>query len=81
MRFWLGIFAFLLSSCLPLCSQSQPAAGATKVNPKDELTYVWVPPGKFRMGCSPGDTECFDPEKSPWQVTVSPMAFGWAGPK
>src|ERR1039457_2889023 len=23
------------------------------------------------MGCSPGDTECFDPEKSPWPVTVS----------
>lgn len=26
----------------------------TKVNPKDGLTYVWIPPGTFEMGCSPG---------------------------
>jgi formylglycine-generating enzyme required for sulfatase activity len=45
--------------------------GAPKVNPKDGLTYVWIPPGKFQMGCSPGDNECFDPENSPWQVTIS----------
>ena len=37
-----------------------PTAGATKVNPKDALTYVWIPPGTFMMGCSPGDTECAD---------------------
>ena len=27
----------------------------TKVNPKDGLTYVWVNPGTFQMGCSPSD--------------------------
>jgi serine/threonine-protein kinase len=41
------------------------------VNPKDGLTYVWIPPGRFRMGCSPGDTECFDGEKPPHQVTIT----------
>src|SRR6266480_3418750 len=33
-------------------------AGTTWVNPKDGLTYVWIPQGKFMMGCSPGDTAC-----------------------
>jgi formylglycine-generating enzyme required for sulfatase activity len=34
------------------------ARQVTRVNPKDGLTYVWIPPGKFTMGCSPGDTYC-----------------------
>lgn len=47
---------------------AQPAK-STRVNPKDELTYVWIPPGTFSMGlfagrrrmpgrreaCAPGD--------------------------
>lgn len=37
--------------------------GQTKVNPKDGLTYVWIRPGPFTMGCSPGDNECSDNEK------------------
>jgi formylglycine-generating enzyme required for sulfatase activity len=35
-----------------------PAAGMTKENPRDSLKYVWIPPGTFDMGCSPGDSEC-----------------------
>jgi formylglycine-generating enzyme required for sulfatase activity len=46
-------------------------AGATKVNEKDGLTYVWIPPGTFQMGCSPGDGECFGNEKPAHQVTIS----------
>jgi formylglycine-generating enzyme required for sulfatase activity len=42
----------------------------TKVNPKDGLTYVWIPPGKFMMGCSPGDTTCDDDEKPAHEVTI-----------
>src|SRR6202030_571575 len=38
---------------------SVKAPGKTKVNPKDGLTYVWIPPGQFTMGCSPGDRWCF----------------------
>lgn len=37
----------------------------TRVNPADGLTYVFIPPGAFTMGCSPGDEECFDSEKPP----------------
>jgi formylglycine-generating enzyme required for sulfatase activity len=40
-----------------------------RVNPKDGLTYVWIPPlpasGTFIMGCSPGDTQCDSDEKPP----------------
>jgi formylglycine-generating enzyme required for sulfatase activity len=30
----------------------------TKVNAADDQTYVWVLPGRFVMGCSPGDPDC-----------------------
>ncbi len=43
----------------------------TKVNPKDGLKYVWIPPGSFQMGCSPGDKECDDSEKPPHQVAIT----------
>jgi formylglycine-generating enzyme required for sulfatase activity len=51
----------------------QPAqhTGETWVNPKDGLKYVWIPPGKFLMGCSPGDNECEDKERPAHQVTIS----------
>ena len=48
-----------------------PSPIAAKVNPKDRLKYVWIPPGTFMMGCSPGDTECKDDEKPPHQVTIT----------
>ena len=43
----------------------------SKVNPKDGLKYVWIPPGTFMMGCSPDDNECQDNEKPPHQVTLT----------
>jgi len=36
----------------------------------DGLLYVWIPPGSFTMGCSPGDRECFDDEKPVHARTV-----------
>jgi len=49
------------------------SAGATLTNPRDGLTYVWIPPGMFRMGCSeaPRDTECEDDEKLTHSVTLT----------
>ncbi len=47
------------------------------VNPKDGLTYVWIPPGSFTMGCSPGDTEC-KPDESPAHPVELPNGF-WLG--
>jgi formylglycine-generating enzyme required for sulfatase activity len=47
------------------------------VNPKDGLTYVWIPPGQFTMGCSAGDTEC-KPEEAPSHLVELPAGF-WMG--
>ena len=48
-----------------------PRAGTTKVNPKDGLRYVWIPPGTFTVGCSTGDLECLDDEKPAHRVTIA----------
>jgi serine/threonine-protein kinase len=45
--------------------------GEVKVNPNDGLKYVWIPPGTFMMGCSPGDSECSDDEKPAHEVTIT----------
>jgi formylglycine-generating enzyme required for sulfatase activity len=47
------------------------SAGEVKVNPKDGLTYVWIPPGRFMMGCSPGDGDCEGDEKPAHDVAIS----------
>ena len=63
---------------VPARSEPQPVqAGATKVNPKDGLTYAWIPPGTFQMGCSPGDAVC-RPEESPRHLVRLTRGF-WMG--
>jgi formylglycine-generating enzyme required for sulfatase activity len=32
---------------------------------------MWIPPGTFTMGCSPGDSECYDNEKPAHSVTIT----------
>ena len=48
-----------------------PTSGEVERSPKDGLKYVWIPPGTFMMGCSPGDNECSSEEKPSHQVTIS----------
>ena len=68
-----------LSGALQLLSQTPSTdfpkthgtkAGQTVVNPTDDLTYVWIPPGTFTMGCSPSDSECARDEEPTIQVTI-----------
>jgi len=35
------------------------SVGTLRLNPQDGLDYVWIPPGTYMMGCSPGDSECW----------------------
>jgi formylglycine-generating enzyme required for sulfatase activity len=56
---------------MPLPGKAGQSKVELKVNPKDGLKYVWIPPGSFQMGCSPGDTECNDDEKPPHQVSIT----------
>jgi formylglycine-generating enzyme required for sulfatase activity len=46
-------------------------AGEPHVNSQDGLTYVWIPPGRFMMGCSQGDKECQADEKPAHPVTIT----------
>lgn len=48
-----------------------PIPAQARENPNDGLKYVWIPPGTFIMGCSPGDKECTDEEEPAHQVTIS----------
>jgi formylglycine-generating enzyme required for sulfatase activity len=50
---------------------SPPRPGTVRENPKDGLKYVWIPPGTFMMGCSPGDNLCTDDEKPAHRVTIT----------
>jgi formylglycine-generating enzyme required for sulfatase activity len=57
--------------CAGETAPGETLAGTTKINSKDGLTYVWIPPGAFRMGCSPADPVCSPWEKPPHTVTIS----------
>jgi formylglycine-generating enzyme required for sulfatase activity len=46
-------------------------AGTVRKNQKDGLSYVWIPPGKFTMGCSKDDRECQPNEGPPHEVTLT----------
>jgi len=41
-----------------------------KINPQDQQKYVWVSPGAFQMGCSPGDEDCRADEKPSHTVKI-----------
>ena len=69
-----GSVLTLRTPLLPLA----PSPGLARVNPIDGLKYVWIPPGTFMMGCSPGETpQCLPDEKPSHRVTIS-RAF-WLG--
>jgi formylglycine-generating enzyme required for sulfatase activity len=63
--------ARLIEACEELLNAALPQAGAARVNPRDGLTYIWIPPGTFTIGCSPGDEYCLDDEKPAHQVTIA----------
>ena len=56
----LGVVMLMATACeqSPDVASSGTETGEVKLNPKDGQRYVWIPPGTFTMGCSPGDTQC-----------------------
>jgi formylglycine-generating enzyme required for sulfatase activity len=50
---------------------TKPSRETVRVKSQDGLKYVWIPPGTFEMGCSPGDNECFKDEKPAHQVAIT----------
>lgn len=66
------------SSAVPATAQPEEGRrGQTWTNPADGLEYAWVPAGKYRMGCTPGDTNC-DPARLAYQDVTIPRGF-WMG--
>lgn len=53
-----------------------PQPGDEFRNPRDGLTYVWIPPGKFMMGCSPGD-ECINEDQTQHEQVI--LTGFWIG--
>ena len=61
----------------PAAAPAPDGRPTTKVNPRDGQSYVWIAPGRFVMGCSPGDPACADDEK-PAHVVVIARGY-WLG--
>ena len=45
--------------------------GRNRENRKDLLTYAWIPPGTFKMGCPPSDAQCMPDEKPQHEVKIT----------
>jgi len=56
-----------------VCGADQLCDSSGQCLDLDVLTWVPIPGGTFAMGCSPGDTDCFDQEKPAHSVTLSPF--------
>jgi formylglycine-generating enzyme required for sulfatase activity len=54
----------------PLAVDPSVKAGLIRANRRDDLSYVRIAAGTFRMGCSPGDTDCRQDE-TPHDVTLT----------
>src|SRR5262249_1278451 len=60
-------------SAPPPATPVKPADDPDRKSPAkavDGLVYVWVPAGKFQMGCSPADSDCESDEKPAHWVTI-----------
>jgi formylglycine-generating enzyme required for sulfatase activity len=66
-----GRYSFVPALAVAPVVTRGPQPGDAKVNPTDGQRYVWIPPGTFMMGCSPGDSECDDREKPAHEVTIT----------
>jgi formylglycine-generating enzyme required for sulfatase activity len=42
-----------------------------RLHPNDGQHYIWISPGKFRIGCSTGDRECLPNENPSHDVTLT----------
>jgi formylglycine-generating enzyme required for sulfatase activity len=45
--------------------------GLVRMNSKDGLPYVWIPPGSFPMGCSAGEADCANDVRPTHTVTIT----------
>jgi formylglycine-generating enzyme required for sulfatase activity len=52
-------------------AQAGVSKGEIRINPDDRQKYLWIPPGTFMMGCSPGDSDCESDAEPAHRVTIT----------
>jgi formylglycine-generating enzyme required for sulfatase activity len=62
------LFVVALTTLADACSRNAPPAEGVEA---DRSGMVRIPGGAFLMGCSPGDSDCYDWEKPAHDVTVN----------
>ena len=71
-RPYLTTLTAVMAASLCLTAYTANADAPTvKLSPKDQLEYVWIPPGTFWMGCTPHDSDCELIEEPRHQVTIT----------
>jgi formylglycine-generating enzyme required for sulfatase activity len=74
MKFLIPVLVLVAAHACGQMPQEGTAPGTRRINPKDGLPYVWVPPTGpqgYRMGCSEGDHECEGERETPHQVVLT----------
>jgi formylglycine-generating enzyme required for sulfatase activity len=60
----------MLSVSSNMVAEQPSDAERQRVNSRDGQVYVWIRPGTFSMGCSPGDADCHPEEKPSHTVRI-----------
>ena len=55
----------------PESASDELKPGRNRENPKDRLTYAWILPGTFKMGCIANDAQCLPDEKPQHEVKIT----------
>jgi formylglycine-generating enzyme required for sulfatase activity len=55
----------------PVKTPDWPRPGMPVSNRNDREEYLWIRPGRFLMGCVPGDSRCSASEKPQHEVTIT----------
>ncbi len=76
----LGALALLAGLAMLVVTQyrkspsAAPTADRAWINPKDGSEFVWIPAGRFEMGCTPGDPEC---DRGRWPARSVELSNGF----
>lgn len=75
-RTWSSLLAASVASvalAAPPAPQARPAPipGEVRTHALDGLSYAWIPPGSYLMGCSKGDRDCEANETPAHEVTFT----------
>jgi formylglycine-generating enzyme required for sulfatase activity len=60
----------LVISLASIWRLSDHATIYSKINPRDRLTYIWIPPGAYFTGCDPQDKECIGWERPRHKILI-----------